>query len=294
MKMIKESKTFSSLLILFVYISATVLGLFLYKILNFNLLINLLVVDCLSTIYVFLWGLVFNNASVYDPYWSVLPVVVMGAYLFSNEFNLVNLLLFIVIFIWGLRLTLNWLYTFPNLYKQDWRYQMLKEKCGKLYPLINLFGIHLFPTIVVYLCIIPAVVLVNSNTSFSVFIVIGALICLIAISLELISDVTMHKFRKKQTHTLIRDGIWKYSRHPNYLGEILMWFGVLIFSIDALKNNLLLIIGPFINLLMFLFISIPMAEKRQSKKEDFDQYKKETRMLLPIPKIKKDLKEIKD
>ena len=131
MKMIKESKTFSSLLILFVYISATVLGLFLYKILNFNLLINLLVVDCLATIYVFLWGLVFNNASVYDPYWSVLPVVVMGAYLFSNEFNLVNLLLFIVIFIWGLRLTLNWLYTFPNLYKQDWRYQMLKEKWKK-------------------------------------------------------------------------------------------------------------------------------------------------------------------
>ena len=106
----------------------------------------------------------------------------------------------------------------------------------------------------------------------------------------MISDIEMHKFRAKKTPSLINVGLWKYSRHPNYLGEILMWWGIYFMMLPILNNYWFLFIGALVNNLMFLFISIPMADKRQSKKDGFVLYKMNTHMLLPIPK--KQVKEL--
>jgi steroid 5-alpha reductase family enzyme len=94
----------------------------------------------------------------------------------------------------------------------------------------------------------------------------------------------MHKFRKEGKGGFIRVGLWKYSRHPNYLGEILTWWGVAIASVCVLPTAWYLCIGAILNTFLFLGISIPMADKRQARKEGFSQYKTETRMLLPIKK----------
>ena len=103
----------------------------------------------------------------------------------------------------------------------------------------------------------------------------------------------MHKFRQEKaqnpetTPQFIRNGLWKYSRHPNYLGEIIMWWGIALSVVCAVPERWYLIAGAFINTCLFLFISIPMADNRQSQKQGFDEYKKQTRMLLPIAVNKK-------
>jgi steroid 5-alpha reductase family enzyme len=94
----------------------------------------------------------------------------------------------------------------------------------------------------------------------------------------------MHKYRKNRATTFIRVGLWKYSRHPNYLGEITMWWSVALMVVCAMPSVWYVTIGAFANTLMFLFISIPMADKRQSKKDGFNEYKSQTRALLPIKK----------
>ena len=94
----------------------------------------------------------------------------------------------------------------------------------------------------------------------------------------------MQKYRKNRNGNFIRTGLWKYSRHPNYLGEILMWWGIAIMSFSVFNDKIYLLVGALLNTLLFLFVSIPMADKRQSKKEGFETYKKETRMLFPIKK----------
>lgn len=193
----------------------------------------------------------------------------------------------IAVSLWGLRLTYNWFYTFKGLSHQDWRYTMLKEKSGKLYFFVNYFGIHMFPTLVVYLCILPAVLAIVNVVEFNFIAIIGFILCLIGVSLELFADISMQKHRKNGSGNLIRNGLWKYSRHPNYLGEITMWFGIMLLSIMVVKESPYLVMGAIINMLMFIFISIPMADKRQSQKEGYDLYKEETRMLLPVPKFKK-------
>jgi len=94
----------------------------------------------------------------------------------------------------------------------------------------------------------------------------------------------MQHFRKSGRGGLIRDGLWKYARHPNYLGEILMWWGVAGQALSVLRGSWWLIAGALVNTFMFLFISIPMADRRQQEKPGYEEYREETRMLVPLPK----------
>lgn len=270
--------------VLFVYILATVVGIITYNLFDLHHALKLLVADVIATIVVFIFSLIFKNASMYDPYWSVQPIVIVLALFVSHPFNVATLLALIAICIWGVRLTINWCYTFSSFEYQDWRYLMLKEKTKKFYPIINFLGIHMFPTLVVYLCVLPVSYLVNSSSSLNVFTVIFFVIALFSVLLQTISDYQMHKFRKQKTGKLIRVGLWKYSRHPNYLAEILMWWSIGGLCVFTLMDNYYLLAGALVNTIMFLCVSIPMAEKRNSKRIGYAQYKKETRMLLPIYK----------
>lgn len=275
-----KNKVTSILIIAVIYVLATIVGVITFNNLDFDWMINLLIADVVATIVVFIFSLVFKNASVYDPYWSVQPIVILA--LLVDEVNLTVILTLAVVFLWAIRLTANWAYTFKNMYHQDWRYTMLKEKTKKFYPVINFLGIHLVPTLIVYGCTLPAAYLVVSAYQPG-FGLAFYLISLLAVILQLVSDIQMHKYRKNRTTPFIRNGLWKYSRHPNYLGEILMWWGVALVAL-ALTDMWLAIGGAVLNTLLFLFVSIPMADKRQSQKEGFLDYKKQTRMLLPLKK----------
>ena len=289
MSAIKSNRLISFIIIFIVYAIAIILGILVYEFINLDFWLRLLIADVIATIITFTFSMIFNNSSVYDPYWSVIPVVVVSSY--SIKFGISNITIFflIAIALWGIRLTINWAYTFSNLNHEDWRYISYKERFPKIYPLISFFGIHLFPTIVVYLCMLPFVFVFNNNPEFSYFIIAGFVVSICGFLLQLISDIQMHKFRKKKLHRLIDVGLWKYSRHPNYLGEISMWWGIYFMMLAVLPNYWFLFIGALVNNLMFLFISIPMADKRQSKKDGYAEYKGRTRMLLPIYKKQKNL-----
>lgn len=284
MKKLKENRVLSFIIITFVYILATFVGVLTYNHLNLDVWLNLLIADTAATIVCFVFSLIFNNASVYDPYWSVQPPVIVGAFIFTLGGGAAAWLLFSAILFWGIRLTANWAYTFRGLTEQDWRYTMLKEKTGIFYPLINFFGIHYVPTLVVYFCTLPAVyvcVYGGALTPLSVFFTITAFLSAI---LQGVSDIYMHKYRRHKDTPFIRSGPWQYSRHPNYLGEILMWWSIGLGAVFSLGGSYYLLIGALLNTALFLFVSLPMAEARQSKKPGFADYKSETRLLLPIPK----------
>lgn len=283
-----NSRWLSFVIVTLVYVLASVVGILVYTSLPFDLWLNLLIADIVATIVTFVFSLIFKNASVYDPYWSVQPIVILVGFALFEKLNLIKVVVLIVVCLWGVRLTANWAYTFKNLLHQDWRYTMLCEKTKKFYPIINFLGIHLFPTIVVYLCILPAVILITSSATGNVFSYIFISVSVLAVVLQCVADCQMHYFKKHRVdENFIRIGLWKYSRHPNYLGEILMWWGVGLCSVFTMQANWFLLLGAVVNNLMFLFVSIPMADKKQSKKEGFEQYSKETNMLLPIKLIKK-------
>ena len=286
----KNNRTFSFIAVAVVYVLVTILGVVTFNNLPFaDVWLKLLIADVVATAGTFVFSIIFKNSSVYDPYWSVQPIVIIFAFAIGKKLNAMRILTLVVISLWGIRLTANWAYTFKNLNHQDWRYTMLKEKTGVFYPLINFLGIHLFPTLVVYACVLPAVYIFLLDLQINLLSVVFFAVSVFAFTLQGVSDVQMHAYRKERTGNFIRRGLWKYSRHPNYLGEILMWWGVALVFITALPNMWYLDMwylgaGALINTLMFLFVSIPMADKRQSKKQGFSEYKAQTRMLLPIKK----------
>lgn len=282
---IKQSRTCSFILVAVIYILAIVVGILSYLYIPLtSVWLKLLVADVLATIFTFIFSVIIGNASVYDPYWSVQPIIIVFAFAFVNGVNVSGILVLIAISVWGIRLTANWAYTFKGLNFQDWRYTMLKETTGKFYPLINFIGIHMVPTLIVYACTLPAVYVVLYKPNFNGASIIFLAVSFVAVLLQGTADVQMHKFRKNRTSTFITNGLWKYSRHPNYLGEILMWWGVGLYSVILMPNMWALLLGAFLNTVLFLSVSIPMADKRQSKKDGFSDYKAHTRMLLILPK----------
>ncbi len=284
----KANRTLGFLLISLSYITALIIGLIVYKNAGLSIWMNLLLADLAATFVIWVSNLLLNNASVYDPYWSVQPLVILPLLaLQQGNFNLTTVLVCSTVILWGVRLTLNWASTFHGLHEQDWRYDQIKDKTGMLYPLVNLLGIQLMPTLIVYACIAPVVYMIIHASSFSLWILPGILISLLGLSLEAVADHQMQDFRSKNTgrNAIIREGLWKYSRHPNYLGEIMMWWGAFLACLAADPSAWRLGLGALLNTALFLFISIPLAEKRMAKyKNGFTEYQNQTRMLLPFAK----------
>ena len=281
----KQSRKRSFLFTIIVYALALAVGLFVYGRMRGGVLFRVFAADIAATVFLFLVSLPLENASVYDPYWSVAPIVILPLAMRAfGVWNAGTIALLCCVTYWGVRLTANWAYTFQGYDHQDWRYTMLREKSGALYPLVSLFGIMLFPTLVVYLCLLPALHYIQFG-GINLVTLLGFALCISAATLQLVADVQLHRFQRqaKNRGQIIRHGVWRHARHPNYLGEILMWWGVFVVLLSVRPSLWLLGIGALTNTLMFLLISIPMAESRMAGyKEGFDRYVQETNRLLPI------------
>ncbi len=280
----KQNRALSFLAVTLIYVAAAVGGIALYLHLPFDWWLSLLVADVAATVFTFLFSVLLKNASVYDPYWSVQPLVILFAFAARNGFTPTRVLILAAVTLWGVRLTANWAYTFGDLTHEDWRYRMLHEKTGKFYPFINFIGIHMVPTLVVYGCTLPAAYAMLHTATINVGSLLCLLLCLLAVLLQGTADIQMHRYRQNRTVPFIRTGVWKHSRHPNYLAEILMWWGIAGAVTCLFPSAWVLCAGAFANTLLFLFVSIPLADGRQSRKEGFTAYKRETRMLLPLPR----------
>jgi len=108
--------------------------------------------------------------------------------------------------------------------------------------------------------------------------------------LEMVADYQMQQFRqhRQDRSELMRSGFWRHSRHPNFLGEIIVWWGVYLVMLSAHPELWYLGIGTLVNTALFLFISIPMAESHLATyKAGYETYLRETRQLLPLPKRKR-------
>ncbi|MBO7292401.1 MAG: DUF1295 domain-containing protein [Clostridia bacterium] len=280
-----RDRKISYLIVGAVYLVAAFLGILVFRALpTLPLWAALLIADIAATVFVFLFSLLFGNASVYDPYWSVQPPVILLALAVGRVLSPIVILLILAVSFWAIRLTANWAYTFRGLTHEDWRYTMLHERTGRAYPLINFLGIHMFPTLVVYTAVLPAAYAVTEGGGGNLLSYLGAIVSLLAATLQLVADLEMQSFRKQGSGGFIRRGLWRYSRHPNYLGEILMWWGVALTSLSVLPGRWWLLLGATLNMVMFLVVSIPMADRRQAKKAGYAEYRAATRSLLPLPK----------
>ena len=227
--MIKKSKVLSLLTVLFVYLLAFTGGYFSSLWIQNSIYVQFFFADVVATIIVWISSLILKNTSVYDPYWSLTPWVIATFFLIRfPSANIYSWIIYIVFSLWSWRLSINWVITFDNLLWEDWRYRHYRENSAPwLFHIINFTGLQMIPTLLVYGGTVPLLYLiVNGANPLGL---IGAGVTLLGIFLEFFADHQMHSFLKTTVEKKVcKKGLWKFSRHPNYLGENLVWIGVFL------------------------------------------------------------------
>jgi steroid 5-alpha reductase family enzyme len=248
--------------------------------------------DTAATITVFVFSRAFNNTSVYDPYWSLVPIPV-AVYFWAGPaagmvepLELRQVAVLVLVSAYGLRLTWNWIRGWPGLQHEDWRYADFRKKTGKAYWLVSFSALHFFPTVMTYLGCLPLQAAMGSGVSFGALDVVAVIVTAGAITIEGVADNQLRAFRQQHPSGDICDvGLWKYSRHPNYFGEIAFWLGLLLFGLAA-GAPAWTSVGFVAMVVLFVGASIPMAEKRSlERRPHYAEHQKKVSMLVPwVPK----------
>ena len=240
-----------------------------------------------ATAWIFVFSTLLSDVSVYDPYWSVAPPVILVAVMIKYRIWTINSwIVLAIIIIWSVRLTSNWYITYKGLGKEDWRYAMYrKSNPAPLFLLISFTGLHFVPTIVVYLGLTSALFAIREE-SFAPLSMIGAVIMLTAVLLEFVSDRSIHRFLRehKGERKTCNISVWKYSRHPNYLGEMSFWTGLYLYFLPLCPGIWYKGLGFLSIIVLFLIVSIPMMEKHNlERRDDYAEYQENTSVLLMMP-----------
>lgn len=260
-----------------------------------NIWLKILIAHVIATIVIYVGSVIHNNSSLYDPFWSIAPVpIIIFLYTLSDINNLSTLnkiLISAPIIFWSLRLTRNWIISWDGFSHEDFRYIELKKGRKIKLEFINFTGIHLIPTLQVNLSLFPLYFLFNSYelSSLNYPLIFASIFTILAVIIETIADEQMRSFRsnKKNEGITMNKGLWKYSRHPNYFGEVMFWVGLYLMAFLSIKTPFWLILSPISMIILFIFISCPMMDNRSLKKRsDYKQYMNNTSQLfIWFPKI---------
>ena len=282
------NKTKSLVIITLIYVFALGVSFVGAYFITENLVLRLFLTDIFATFIVYIFSVIFKNTSVYDPYWSFVPwVLVIMAMILTKNFSIPIIILLVAFSFWSWRLTINWIKTFKNMSVEDWRYAKYRSAYKRpAFELINFVGLQYMPTLIVFAGTWPFIKLIEQGSNY--FSILGASIVVVGTLLELFSDHQVHQFLRETTEKVTcQKGLWNYSRHPNYLGEIMIWFGLAIPHIIQYPTQWYVDIGCILMFLMFNFISIPLMEKRQiNRRPDYKIYRKTTSRLFILPKRK--------
>jgi steroid 5-alpha reductase family enzyme len=262
------NKPFSLLIITTLYALAFAVVYFLFPYLpSENSFLQLFYADVIATVVVFIGSMILKNSSAYDPYWSVIPpLIAIHLFLLFPEGLLLRQVLVIgLMLFWAIRLTANWARGWDGMHHQDWRYTNIANKTGVFYWPVSFAGIHLMPTIVVFLGCLPLWYSLSSPQALNLVDVLAAALTFGAIVFEWTADEQLRNFLKTAKAGQHMDkGLWALTRHPNYLGEISFWAGMFLFGLSAsgITDAAWTAIGTLAMILLFACISIPMMDKR--------------------------------
>lgn len=190
------------------------------------------------------------------------------------------------VFIWGIRLS-------THLFKRNWnrpedyRYVSMREKWKYSNPKLKaFFNIFMLQMVLMFIISIPIIETGrNATAGLNFFNYFGIFLWLTGFFFEAVGDYQLKKFvtDPKNKGRLMKYGLWKYSRHPNYFGEALMWWGIFFISITGL-SSVWMVISPLLITFLLIFVSgVPLLEKKYKNHPEFSDYAAKTSVFIPLP-----------
>ncbi len=225
--------------------------------------------DLGATAVVFLASVAFDNTSVYDPYWSVLPLpLALWWYFHPGSAGRADVVRFALaaalVGLWGTRLTANFIRGWAGLGHEDWRYAAYRRLGAARYRLVSLAGLQLMPTLLVFGALLPVYALTREPGSGpNPMDGLAAALALAAAVLETVADEQKRRQRARTAPgEFVASGVWAWCRHPNYLGEVAFWWGVYGFALAAGWGYAWTGVGAVAMTLLFRLVSVPLMDRR--------------------------------
>ena len=238
----------------------------------------------------FILGTILKNNSIVDIGWGIgFVIVAWYVYLRDASTNLGQLLMTIFITIWGFRL---FYYIMKrNVGKpEDFRYAAFRKAWGKWVLPRAFLQIYLLQGIFLYLISLSVILVSKAEDMIDPIVLIpGILVWITGFLFEAIGDYQLKYFLSQPNNKgkLMTEGLWKYTRHPNYFGEASMWWGIFLLALVS-GASVLAIISPITITLLVRFVSgVPLLEKSMKKKPGYSEYVEQTSIFIPsFPRTK--------
>lgn len=254
-----------------------------------NPVLSSLLISLVINMTFFFFASLFKTDKVTDFSYSLTFFILTLILLFSDDFKISSgkIVLAAAILLWALRLGSYLFYRILKIGKDD----RFDDKRGHFFVFLRFW---LLQTITVWIVMLPfSLTLTRGNAAFTLASTVAGLsLFIIGLVIETLSDLQKFRFKlnPENRDRWIDTGLWAYSRHPNYFGEIVLWWGLFIMVLPNLSGwNLLSVLGPVFITLLLLFVSgIPLLEKSAEKKyrdnPEYRSYRDSTSLLLLLPR----------
>lgn len=240
--------------------------------------------------YMSLWfvvSLVKKRNDVADIAWGLgFVLMAWSSFVFSGTSGVRGLLVGILVSIWGLRLA--WHIHKRNAGKaEDYRYLAWRKAWGKYFYVRSYLQVYLLQGLFLFLIVFPVLTInASSSSPLGWLDIAGVVVWLFGFYFEAVGDAQLARFIKDPENKgkLMQTGLWAYTRHPNYFGEVTQWWGLWLVALGV-PGGWLSVIGPLTITFLILKVSgVPMLEKKMKENPAFAEYKKTVSMFIPLPR----------
>ncbi len=247
---------------------------------------------------IFIIATIISNNSIVDIGWGLGFVIGAWATLLTTEApNLLAYILVGFITVWGLRLSIR-LFNRNIKKPEDFRYAQWRKEWGKNVVITAFFRVFMIQGLINFVVGSAAYSIIKYNAFVVeglqvVLVGLGLGVALIGLAFEVIGDEQLRRHILKKTRSLLQTGLWSITRHPNYLGEILIWNGIYLAGFSLLVSGsvplvyyLVLVLSPLVMSTVLIKISTPLLEKNMEKYAGWAEYAQRVPMIFPFTKPK--------
>jgi steroid 5-alpha reductase family enzyme len=249
------------------------------------LIIELVVIMVYTTVW-FLVAQALKRNDIADIAWGVgFIVTALSAMIFTEGVSPRGILVIFLVILWGVRLTCH-IFLRNRGKGEDSRYRKWRRQWGKYAVIRAYFQVFLLQGLLIVVISLPVTaIIMSAQNSFSAFDVFGVCIWLVGFTFEAVGDYQLMKYKRNPANKgkIMTQGLWKYTRHPNYFGEVALWWGIYLIALSV-PWGWATIVGPVtINYLILKVSGIPLLEEKYEDNPEFQTYKKRTSAFFPLP-----------
>lgn len=234
--------------------------------------------------FVFVAALYKKNNSIVDIAWGIgFVLIALYSFLSNRIFYSRQVLVTILTLLWGLRLSCHIFLRSRNK-AEDPRYAQWRKEWGNFFIIRSYLQIFMLQGVVMFIIALPIMVInLYSGPGLNLIDFLGMSLWMVGFFFEAIGDFQLQRFLKKASSKgkIMKYGLWAYTRHPNYFGEVTLWWGMYLLALSV-PYGWLTFVSPLTISYLLLYVSgIPMLERQFANNEEFQQYKKETSPFFP-------------